>query len=105
MFILPLCTAVRYDGPHIKRFSFPSEVLAGDRTSAMCFVGKAAPPITFTWFKDGDEISNLPNVAIKTDEVFSVIIIRNVTESSGGNYTCSVRIHLENRAIAPIFLF
>ncbi|GBL76501.1 Down syndrome cell adhesion molecule-like protein Dscam2 [Araneus ventricosus] len=87
----PRITWKKIDIPRVKEFSFPSQVSIGDRTSAMCFAEKAAPPVSFIWYKNGELIRSLPDVVIKTDEVFSVIIISPVSETSKGNYTCSIK--------------
>lgn len=70
--------------PRIEAFTFPSHVVVGKNISTFC----SASNSQFFWFKDGEILVNSPNVTIKTDEDFSILIIRAVSLQSGGNYTC-----------------
>ena len=70
--------------PQIGAFTFPSHVVAGKNISAFC----SASDSKFSWLKDGKVLKNSPNVTIRTDEDFSVIIIKSVSVLSNGNYTC-----------------
>ncbi|KAG8178106.1 hypothetical protein JTE90_017453 [Oedothorax gibbosus] len=85
IFVLVLATDQSY--PKIKEFSFPAHIPVGEKTSAMCFAISSESPVTFSWMKDGKEISS-PDISIKNDKEFSVIIINPVSLSSSGNFTC-----------------
>ena len=68
-----------------------SDVKVGDRVTATCFA-EGLPPFSISWLKDGhnyDARSN--NVKIESGEETSIIILKNVKDDDGGNYTCSVR--------------
>lgn len=71
------------DAPRIEAFTFPSHAVVGKNISVFC----SAINSQFFWLKDGESLVNSPNITIKTDEDFSVLVIK-VSVQSGGNYTC-----------------
>ncbi|XP_067142264.1 follistatin-related protein 4-like isoform X1 [Centruroides vittatus] len=75
--------------PKIIPFHFMSTVQEGERQQVMCSVVAGDPPFTFTWKKDGAEISK--SIKIKMDELYSVLIIPFVRSEDIGNYSCIVQ--------------
>ncbi|XP_023220979.1 neuronal growth regulator 1-like [Centruroides sculpturatus] len=78
--------------PKIMPFQFLSTVQEGHRQQIICSIVAGDPPFVFTWRKDGKELSKY--IEIKTDDLYSLLIIPSVRTEDIGNYTC-----LANNAI------
>ncbi|GIY15759.1 titin [Caerostris darwini] len=79
------------DAPQISPFLFPRELNSGMRASVQCAVMTGDPPFEFTWFKDGQKLTNIHGVSIgKFDDFTSNLVISKVDAGSNGNYTCKV---------------
>lgn len=80
------------DSPVIKKFNFEDNVKEGDFVSVVCIVKSGSHPITFVWFKNGEEFkTSKKNASIENSPVTSVLILNSVTSESDGNYTCSAK--------------
>ncbi|GIZ01134.1 titin [Caerostris extrusa] len=78
------------DAPQISPFLFQRTEFryAGIR---QCAVMIGDPPFEFTWFKDGQKLTNIHGVSIgKFDDFTSNLVISKVDAGSNGNYTCKV---------------
>ncbi|GFU28493.1 titin [Nephila pilipes] len=75
--------------PEIEKFQFKENVKEGDFVSVVCLVKTGSQPITFLWYKNGDEfiISN-KKMSIENSPVTSALILNSVTSENDGNYTC-----------------
>ncbi|XP_064487532.1 myopalladin-like [Ornithodoros turicata] len=57
----------------------------------MCSATKGTPPVSFSWSRDGQDLSSTANIRLKSDADFSIAVINPTDESSSGNYTCIVK--------------
>lgn len=77
------------DSPKIKAFSFPSDIdTSTPFVSASCVLSKGTKPISFEWLKNGRSLSNGNRLAIRHEDQFTILEIRNINASDVGNYTC-----------------
>ncbi|XP_054723242.1 hemicentin-1-like, partial [Uloborus diversus] len=77
--------------PKIQAFSFPNDVIVGQKASAACTAISGAPPLDFRWLKNGKELSSGGQITIRTLVDVSVLVMESVDASSSGNYTCFLR--------------
>lgn len=77
--------------PKIQAFSFPNDVIIGQKASAMCTAIAGQPPLEFKWFKNGKELAPGGQVTIRTLVDVSILAIESVDASSSANYTCTLR--------------
>ncbi|GFS52408.1 titin [Trichonephila inaurata madagascariensis] len=78
--------------PIIKKFQFEENVKEGDFVSVVCIVRSGTQPITFMWFKDGQEFrSSSKDATIETSPLTSALLLNSVTSESDGNYTCKAK--------------
>ncbi|XP_054724330.1 cell adhesion molecule DSCAML1-like [Uloborus diversus] len=75
-------------GPKIQPFQFPSNAKIGDKVTVACSVKSASEIPKFRWLKNSHDFGNIPEIRIKNDAEFSVLIIDPVQENSTGNYSC-----------------
>lgn len=81
--------------PKIKPFSFNGRVKQGEKASATCLVMSDSGQLSFTWLKNGVDITdNTEDVRIKHGPDYSLVIIDPVQVNSEGNYTCIVNSKL-----------
>ncbi|GFU50491.1 titin [Nephila pilipes] len=73
--------------PKIQPFNFKTGIRLGDKTTTLC-VAESKSPLTYSWKKDGESLTEKEELRLKTDEEFSVIIIEPVKTEHSGNYTC-----------------
>ncbi|KAH6928385.1 hypothetical protein HPB50_015410 [Hyalomma asiaticum] len=76
------------DAPKIQPFQLPARVKAGDKVSATCNLASGTPPVTFSWHKDGSDVTNLSKDISYGSNIMSVIAIPSASLHSQGNYTC-----------------
>ncbi|GFV73983.1 titin, partial [Trichonephila clavipes] len=85
-------TVIIREPPIIKKFQFEENVKEGDFVSVVCIVKSGTQPITFMWFKDGQEFrSSSKDASIENSPVTSALILNSVTSESDGNYTCKAK--------------
>ncbi|UYV75076.1 HMCN2 [Cordylochernes scorpioides] len=77
-----------HGGIRIQPFFFSNSAVVGDKLSTTCSPTSDNERVTFTWLKDGREISG--KVKINTFDGVSAIIFNPLTEEDEGNYTCRV---------------
>ncbi|XP_055946697.1 cell adhesion molecule DSCAM-like isoform X7 [Argiope bruennichi] len=83
------CSASESGAPKINPFHFSQELNVGMRTSILCAIIYGDAPFEFTWFKDGQKLSETHAISIKTfDDFTSTLAISKVDAESNGNYTC-----------------
>ncbi|GIY09035.1 down syndrome cell adhesion molecule-like protein 1 [Caerostris extrusa] len=90
--ILGVTSAIQLsDVPKIKKFSFEENVQEGDLASVICLAVSSSKPLSFSWFKNGEQIGEGTNgVRIDNSGEYSVLILDSVSLQSAGNYTCKV---------------
>ncbi|KAF8765094.1 Titin like protein [Argiope bruennichi] len=78
--------------PKIRPFQFSSDLELGMREVVNCVVTYGDPPFEFSWFKDGQLLTDLLEGITyrKSDEFMSNLIISKLGADSNGNYTCRV---------------
>ncbi|GFT08344.1 titin [Nephila pilipes] len=77
--------------PKIKSFHFSNELELGMRETVHCNVLYGDTPLEFSWFKDGQRLTDGQDISIgKTDDYGSRLVISKVNSDSNGNYTCKV---------------
>ncbi|KAG8178107.1 hypothetical protein JTE90_017454 [Oedothorax gibbosus] len=80
------------ESPIIKKFQFEENVKEGDFVSVVCIIKDGSQPISFEWFKNGDEFkTSNKDTRIENSPITSVLILNSVTSESDGNYTCTAR--------------
>ncbi|KAH7936604.1 hypothetical protein HPB49_001639 [Dermacentor silvarum] len=76
------------NGPKIQPFQLPARVKAGNKVSATCNLALGTPPVTFSWHKDGSDVTNLSKDISYGSNIMSVLAIPSASLDSQGNYTC-----------------
>ncbi|GIY09037.1 titin [Caerostris extrusa] len=80
------------ESPVIEKFQFKENVKEGDFVSVLCIVNAGTQPITFTWYKNGEEfVAFSKDVTIENSPISSVLALNSVTSKSNGNYTCTAK--------------
>ncbi|XP_049273062.1 Down syndrome cell adhesion molecule homolog [Rhipicephalus sanguineus] len=88
--ILAWTTAARrQDAPKIQPFQLPARVKAGDKVIATCNLASGTPPVTFSWHKDGSDVTSFSKDISYGSNIVSVLAISSVSLDSQGNYTCT----------------
>ncbi|XP_043208575.1 Down syndrome cell adhesion molecule-like protein Dscam2, partial [Amphibalanus amphitrite] len=76
-------------GPKVSPFTFTTGLRAGDRESVKCVVTRGDSPLTLTWVKDGEPLSE-PNVTA-VNEFTSILSFSSLRREHSGNYTCAAK--------------
>ncbi|XP_077540886.1 cell adhesion molecule DSCAM-like [Haemaphysalis longicornis] len=84
-----LTIARKPDAPKIQPFQLPARVKAGNKVSATCNLESGTPPVTFSWHKDGSDITSFSKDISYASNIMSVLAIPSASLDSQGNYTCS----------------
>ncbi|CAN7943923.1 unnamed protein product, partial [Ixodes pacificus] len=77
--------------PKVQPFQFRKTTKPGETVKTTCFAEAGDPPLTFSWLRNGLDVSSLKNVQIKSHAEVSVLTISPVDASSAGNFTCIVK--------------
>ncbi|XP_064487529.1 hemicentin-1-like [Ornithodoros turicata] len=85
----PTMTWTRQLPPKIPPFSFPKNLLVGERITVSCTISAGDMPVQFAWLKDGSAVNQATEIRIIENREYSTLKIESLTESSGGNYTCT----------------
>ncbi|XP_023225164.1 Down syndrome cell adhesion molecule-like [Centruroides sculpturatus] len=76
------------NSPKIQPFNFPPNLSVGQSTKFLCTLVEGAHPVSFRWFKDGQEITGNKNIEITKLRDISILIFNNINIEDAGNYTC-----------------
>lgn len=76
--------------PNIQPFNFPPNLSIGQSTKFFCTLVEGAHPVTFRWYKNGQEITGNKNIEITKLRDISILIFNNINIDDAGNYTCTV---------------
>ncbi|GBL76499.1 Titin [Araneus ventricosus] len=80
------------ESPVIKKFQFEENVKEGDFVSVVCLVKSGTQPITFMWYKNGEEFkTSNKDGSIENSPITSALVLNSVTSQSDGNYTCTAK--------------
>ncbi|KAH6928079.1 hypothetical protein HPB50_011606 [Hyalomma asiaticum] len=77
------------NAPKIQPFQLPARVKAGDKVIATCNLASGTPPVTFSWHKDGSDVTSFSKDISYGSNIVSVLAISSVSLDSQGNYTCT----------------
>nr|XP_015914381.2 Down syndrome cell adhesion molecule-like protein 1 [Parasteatoda tepidariorum] len=89
---LQMNSAIREQGepPVIVPFSFSENLSEGDNAKVPCVVTKGDSPLKFRWFLNNKGIQNGSQFHISTQPDISVLVVKQLTGLSSGNFTCQV---------------
>ncbi|CAN7938942.1 unnamed protein product, partial [Ixodes hexagonus] len=78
--------------PVIDAHFFPETIVVdeGSRSRLLCSVSKGDGPLRFTWFKDGRELTSVPDGSLQYSDDSAMIKFRKVRFRDRGKYTCFV---------------
>ncbi|XP_070395113.1 cell adhesion molecule Dscam1-like isoform X4 [Dermacentor albipictus] len=81
--------ARKQEAPKIQPFQLPARVKAGDKVIATCNLASGTPPVTFSWHKDGSDVTSFSKDISYGSNIVSALAIPSVSLDSQGNYTCT----------------
>ncbi|XP_055938210.1 cell adhesion molecule DSCAML1-like [Argiope bruennichi] len=85
-------TAQTSESPIIEKFQFKENIKEGDFVSVLCIVKTGTQPISFFWYKNGEEFqATNKDVSIENSPISSILVMNAVTSKSNGNYTCTAK--------------
>ncbi|XP_053206727.1 cell adhesion molecule DSCAM-like [Panonychus citri] len=76
--------------PKVNPFSPFIKPVIGGKTSFTCQSLFGSAPLSITWVKDGQEISDSSEIRIRNIEDSSMLIIDSIKSSHSGNYSCRI---------------
>ncbi|KAH8022254.1 hypothetical protein HPB51_023132 [Rhipicephalus microplus] len=74
--------------PEIRPFGFSKNIPVGGKALVTCWITSGVQPVTFSWLKDGLSLNTVQGTQLKTESVYSVLLLEPVVPSHVGNYTC-----------------
>ncbi|XP_076306894.1 cell adhesion molecule Dscam1-like isoform X5 [Tachypleus tridentatus] len=74
--------------PKIQPVLFPDKVKVGDRVVAVCSVTSTGEKVQFYWTKEGQRVSQIPNVSVEDKSQYSVLVVDPTSRDNTGNYSC-----------------
>lgn len=76
--------------PVIDDHFFPETITVdeGSRSRLLCSVSKGDGPLRFQWFKDGRQLSSIPDGSVQYSDDSAMIKFRKVRFRDHGKYTC-----------------
>lgn len=81
-----------FQPPEMHKMYVDSNLNLGDQVDLMCSLRRGSPPVTFTWYHNGKEITQDDNVGSFVHLAGkSILVVDKITRDHIGNYTCSVR--------------
>ncbi|XP_042147257.1 Down syndrome cell adhesion molecule homolog [Ixodes scapularis] len=84
-------TSTEKVAPKLQPFHFRKTTKPGDIVKTTCVAEAGDPPLTFSWLRNGLDISSLKNIQVKTHGDVSLLTITPVDAASAGNFTCIVK--------------
>ncbi|CAL1281289.1 unnamed protein product [Larinioides sclopetarius] len=80
------------ESPIIEKFQFKENIKEGDFVSVLCIVKTGTQPISFLWYKNGEEFKATDkDVSIENSPISSILVMNAVASKSNGNYTCTAK--------------
>lgn len=79
--------------PVIEDFKFDAKLQAGMRTRVYCNVAQGDPPLTISWFKNDQLLTNQLMLGLQVqdiDQYSKSLLMDQLTPEFNGNYTCQV---------------
>ncbi|XP_049880957.1 Down syndrome cell adhesion molecule-like protein Dscam2 [Pectinophora gossypiella] len=80
--------------PQLEEILLPSDLQEGQIVQIHCNLKTGDSPVYYSWLKDGKKIPTHLKIAERSLEVFSVLIIKNVSLEHCGTYTCVAANHV-----------
>ncbi|KAJ2944823.1 hypothetical protein O0L34_g1715 [Tuta absoluta] len=80
--------------PTLEEILLPSDLQEGQIVQIHCNLKSGDSPVYYSWLKDGRKIPTHLKIAERSLEVFSVLIIKNVSLEHCGTYTCVAANHV-----------
>ena len=78
--------------PLIVPFAFIDDIRMGQRVSIVCSLKEGTPPISFSWLKDGLQVSQKNELSVLNNgEYQETLQISKVRPEHVGNYTCAAK--------------
>ncbi|CAH0598254.1 unnamed protein product [Chrysodeixis includens] len=82
------------EAPQLEEILLPTDLQEGQIVQIHCNLKSGDSPVYYSWLKDGKKIPTHLKIAERSLEVFSVLIIKNVSLEHCGTYTCVAANHV-----------
>ncbi|PZC75289.1 hypothetical protein B5X24_HaOG206491 [Helicoverpa armigera] len=82
------------EAPQLEEILLPTDLQEGQIVQIHCNLKSGDSPVYYSWLKDGKKIPTHLKIAERSLEVFSVLIIKNVSLDHCGTYTCVAANHV-----------
>ncbi|XP_061384730.1 cell adhesion molecule Dscam2-like [Danaus plexippus] len=89
------------EAPQLEEILLAPDLQEGQIVQIHCNLKSGDSPVYYSWLKDGKKISSHLKIIERSLEVFSVLIIKNVSLEHCGTYTCVAANHVNkvNRTV------
>ncbi|XP_045454942.1 Down syndrome cell adhesion molecule-like protein Dscam2 [Melitaea cinxia] len=82
------------EAPQLEEILLASDLQEGQIVQIHCNLKSGDSPVYYSWLKDGKKIPSHLKIVERSLEVFSVLIIKNVSLEHCGTYTCVAANHV-----------
>ncbi|XP_069355556.1 cell adhesion molecule Dscam2-like isoform X2 [Maniola hyperantus] len=82
------------EAPQLEEILLASDLQEGQIVQIHCNLKSGDSPVYYSWLKDGKKIPSNLKIVERSLEVFSVLIIKNVSLEHCGTYTCVAANHV-----------
>ncbi|KAJ8708410.1 hypothetical protein PYW07_010535 [Mythimna separata] len=82
------------EAPQLEEILLPTDLQEGQIVQIHCNLKSGDSPVYYSWLKDGKKIPTHLKIVERSLEVFSVLIIKNVSLDHCGTYTCVAANHV-----------
>ncbi|KAG6451035.1 hypothetical protein O3G_MSEX006892 [Manduca sexta] len=82
------------EAPQLEDILLPTDLQEGQIVQIHCNLKTGDSPVYYSWLKDGKKIPTHLKIVERSLEVFSVLIIKNVSLDHCGTYTCVAANHV-----------
>ncbi|XP_063631935.1 cell adhesion molecule Dscam2-like [Cydia splendana] len=82
------------EAPQLEEIMLAPDLQEGQIVQIHCNLKSGDSPVYYSWLKDGKKIPNHLKIVERSLEVFSVLIIKNVSLDHCGTYTCVAANHV-----------